>query len=154
MFFSILSNLKLIAAVAALATVFGMGWSINGTRWENKLLEAQTVAQEALTIETERMQRIKDEALEQANKKLQAREYDVAATRSERDRLRQQLNSNAQKLSQATDTSLVEYTSTLSDVFDQCTREYTDLAAKADGHAIDIKALTDSWSAISKRDNE
>jgi len=154
MFFSILSNLKLIAAVAALATVFGMGWSINGTRWENKLLEAQTVAQEALTIETERMQRIKDEALEQANKKLQAREYDIAATRSERDRLRQQLNSNTEKLSKATDTSLVEYTSTLSDVFEQCAREYTDLAAKADGHAIDVKALTDSWSAISKRDNE
>lgn len=154
MFSSILTNIKLLVSVGALVGVFFLGWNINGTRWENKMLEAQAEAAQIMAAETERMQRIKDEALEQAQKELFARERDVAATRSERDRLRQQLQSSRTDLAQATDTSLVEYTSTLSDVFEHCAREYTELAATADGHAIDIKALTDSWSAISKRDNK
>lgn len=154
MFSSILTNIKLLVSVGALVGVFFLGWNINGTRWENKMLEAQAEAAQIMAAETERMQRIKDEALEQAQKELFARERDIAATRSERDRLRQQLQSSRTDLAQATDTSLVEYTSTLSDVFEHCAREYTELAATADGHAIDIKALTDSWSAISKRDNK
>lgn len=151
---TLLSNIKLIVSVGVLTGVFLLGWNINGTRWENKMLEAQAEAAQIMAAETERLQRIKDEALEQAQKELFARERDIAATRSERDRLRKQLQSSRADLAQATSTSLVEYTSTLSDVFEHCTREYTELAAKADGHAIDIKALTDSWSAISKRDNK
>ena len=151
---SLLSNIKLIVSVGVLLGVFLLGWNINGTRWENKMLEAQAEAAQIMADESERMQRIKDEALAKSQKELFARERDVAATRSERDRLRQQLQSSRTDLAQATDTSLVEYTSTLSDVFEHCTREYTELAAKADGHAIDIKTLTDSWSAISKRDNK
>ena len=109
------------------------------------MLDAQLQAQEAIEAETQRLQKVKDEALEQAQKELFARERDVAATRSERDRLRQQLQASSSNLAQATNTSLVNYTSTLSDVFEQCTREYTEVAAKADGHTIDIKTLLNAW---------
>lgn len=145
MFSSILTNLKLIVSVGVLLAVFGLGWSINGTRWENKLLDAQLQAQEAMEAETQRLQKVKDEALEQAQKELFARERDVAATRSERDRLRKQLQASNSRLAQATNTSLVNYTSTLSDVFEQCVREYTEVAAKADGHTVDLRTLLNAW---------
>lgn len=109
------------------------------------MLEAQAEAAQIMADESERLQKVKDEALAKAQQELFARERDVAATRTERDRLRQQLQSSRTNLTQATSSSLVEYTSTLSDVFEHCTREYTELAAKADGHTIDIKTLTDAW---------
>ena len=144
---TLLSNIKLIVSVGVLAGVFLLGWNINGTRWENKMLEAQAEAAQIMAAETERLQRIKDEALEQAQKELFARERDVALARNERDRLRQQLQSSRADLAKATTSSLVDYTSTLSDVFEQCTREYTELAEKADGHTIDIKTLLNSWGS-------
>lgn len=144
---TLLSNIKLIVSVGVLAGVFLLGWNINGTRWENKMLEAQAEAAQIMAAETERLQRIKDEALEQAQKELFARERDVALARNERDRLRKQLQSSRADLAKATTSSLVDYTSTLSDVFEQCTREYTELAEKADGHTIDIKTLLNSWGS-------
>lgn len=144
---TLLSNIKLIVSVGVLAGVFLLGWNINGTRWENKMLEAQAEAAQVMAAETERLQRIKDEALEQAQKELFARERDVALARNERDRLRKQLQSSRADLAEATPSSLVDYTSTLSDVFEHCTREYTELAEKADGHTIDIKTLLNSWGS-------
>ena len=50
---------KLIAAAVGVLAVFLAGWTINGTRWENRLLEERTARQEAVI-----------EAVEAAQKKL------------------------------------------------------------------------------------
>ena len=151
MFSYILTNVKLILSILALFLAFGLGWSWNGSRWENKFLEAQAATQEAIKAETERMQRIKDEAAETSIKQLQARERDVAATRSERDRLRQQLSDNQSRFAEATSASIAAYTATLSDVFEHCTREYTEVAAKADGHSADATILFETWNQLATK---
>jgi hypothetical protein len=75
---------------------------------------------------------------------------DASAARNERDRLRDDLVASRSTFSEATDASLVKYASTLSVVFEQCTREYLTVAEKADGHATDSQSLFTAWQAIAQ----
>lgn len=59
--------------------------------------------------------------------------------------LRQQLNAANSHLSGYSRGALVARIDTLSDVFEQCTDRYSELATKADGHAADVKLMQDAW---------
>ena len=52
---------------------------------------------------------------------------------------------SAGNLSNDTAASLINSAATLATVLDQCQGKYTELAAKADRHASDVKTLTDAW---------
>jgi len=139
----------------ALAVGLLTGWTANGWRLNGKIDEmvlehtqAVLVATQQAAEQTAKMQEEKDAAVQKAAALAQRNKDDAASARSERDRLRDDLVASRSTFAQATDTSLAQYTNTLSIVFEQCTREYSELAEKADGHATDAQGLFNAWQAI------
>jgi len=141
----------------ALAVGLLTGWTANGWRLNGKIDEmvlehtqaVQVATQKALD-ETTRMQGEKDAAIKKAMAQSQRNMADASAARNERDRLRDDLVASRSAIANATDTSIAEYASTLSVVFEQCTREYLTVAEKADGHATDSQSLFTAWQAIAQ----
>ena len=149
----ILPNPYLLAG--ALGVGLLTGWTANGWRLNAKIDEmvlehtrAVQVATEQAAAKTRQMQEEKDAALKKAVEIVRRNVIDAAATRDERDRLRDELVASRSAYADATLPSLVEHTRALSVVFEQCTKEYSELAAKADGHATDAQSLFDAWTAI------
>jgi hypothetical protein len=133
------------------------GWTANGWRLNGKIDEmvlehtqaVQVATQKALD-ETTRMQREKDDAVAKAQAQAKSNAAAADAARRERDGLRDDLAASRTTFADSTHTSLAAYADTLSVVFEQCTREYLELAAKADGHALDTTTLFNAWQAIVK----
>jgi hypothetical protein len=131
------------------------GWTANGWRLNGKIDEmvlehtqaVQVATQKALD-ETTRMQREKDNAIAQAQAQAKSNAAAADAARLERDGLRDDLAASRTTFADSTHTSLAAYADTLSVVFEQCTKEYSELASKADGHAADTSTLFNAWSAI------
>ncbi len=144
-------------AAGALAVGLLTGWTANGWRLNGKIDEmvlehtqALQVATERAAKETARMQGEKDAALRKAVEIVRRNVVDATAARDERDRLRDELAASRNTFADATVPSLVEHARTLSIVFEQCTKEYSELAAKADGHAADAETLFTAWAAIAQ----
>ena len=133
------------------------GWTANGWRLNGKIDEmvlehtqaVQVATQKALD-ETTRMQREKDNAIAKAQEQTRANAAAADAARRERDGLRDDLAASRTTFADSSHTSLAAYADTLSVVFEQCTKEYSDVAAKADGHALDTTTLFNAWQAIAK----
>jgi hypothetical protein len=133
------------------------GWTANGWRLNGKIDEmvlehtqaVQVATQKALD-ETNRMQREKDNAVAKAQAQAKSNAAAADAARAERDGLRDDLAASRTTFADATHTSLAAYADTLSVVFEQCTKEYSELASKADGHALDTDTLFNAWQAIAK----
>jgi hypothetical protein len=131
------------------------GWTANGWRLNGKIDEmvlehtqaVQAATQKALD-ETNRMQREKDDAVAKAQAQAKFNAAAADAARRERDGLRNDLAASRTTFADSTHTSLAAYASTLSVVFEQCTKEYSELASKADGHAADTSTLFNAWTAI------
>ena len=87
-------------------------------------------------------------ALNDAIKKQAAMQAAADRARSERDGLRKQLSDAEQRLADASPTACIEYASTLSRVFGQCSQRYTELAIRADGHAADAATCRAAWPVI------
>jgi hypothetical protein len=144
-------------AAGALAVGLLTGWTANGWRLNGKIDEmvlghtqaVQLATQKALD-ETNRMQREKDDAVAKAQAQAKSNAAAADAARRERDGLRDDLAASRTTFADSTHTSLAAYADTLSVVFEQCTKEYSDVAAKADGHAADTATLFNAWTAISK----
>jgi hypothetical protein len=146
-------------AAGALAVGLLTGWTANGWRLNAKIDEmvlehtqaVQVATQKALE-ETTRMQREKDNAIAKAQEQTRANVAAADAARRERDGLRDDLAASRGTFASSTNTSLAAYADTLSVVFEQCTKEYSDVAAKADGHALDTNTLFTAWKAVIKKD--
>jgi hypothetical protein len=142
-------------AAGALAVGLLTGWTANGWRLNGKIDEmvlehtqaVQVATQKALD-ETTRMQREKDNAVAKAQAQAKSNAAAADAARLERDGLRDDLAASRTTFADSTHTSLAAYADTLSVVFEQCTKEYSELAAKADGHAADTSTLFNAWTAI------
>ena len=142
-------------AAGALAVGLLTGWTANGWRLNGKIDEmvlehtqaVQVATQKALD-ETTRMQREKDNAVAKAQAQAKSNAAAADAARVERDGLRDDLAASRTTFADSTHTSLAAYADTLSVVFEQCTKEYSDVAAKADGHAADTSTLFNAWTAI------
>ena len=143
----------------ALAVGLLTGWTANGWRLNSKIDEmvlehtqaVQVATQKALD-ETNRMQREKDDAVAKAQAQAKSNAAAANAARAERDGLRDDLAASRTTFADSSHTSLAAYASTLSVVFEQCTKEYSDVAAKADGHALDTTTLFTAWKAVIKKD--
>jgi hypothetical protein len=110
--------------------------------------QAVQVATQKALDETNRMQREKDDAVAKAQAQAKSNAAAADAARRERDGLRDDLAASRTTFADSTHTSLAAYADTLSVVFEQCTKEYSDVAAKADGHAADTSTLFNAWTAI------
>ena len=87
-------------------------------------------------------------ALNDAIKKQATLQAAADRARRERDGLRKQLSDAEQRLADASPAALIEYASTLSRVFGQCSQRYTELAIRADGHAADAATCRAAWPVI------
>jgi hypothetical protein len=146
-----------IAAVM-LAAAFASGFAVQGWRKDAQIAEieaANSAAVAAATAqameETTQMQRKKDDALRLAAKRAQENASAAAAARAERDGLRNQINAATTALPTATCSSARDYAATATAVFEQCAAALEELATKADGHATDSRALTNSWPTTEKK---
>lgn len=146
-------------AAGALAVGLLTGWTANGWRLNGKIDEmvlehtqALQVATQKALDETTRMQKEKDNAISKAQTQARANAVAADAARVERDGLRDDLVASRSSFTNATHASLTTYSETLSIVFEQCVREYSEMAAKADGHALDTTTLFSAWTAITKKD--
>lgn len=137
----------LIAAAASLAIGLLSGWTANGWRMNSKIdrmiaehSQAMAQAGQNAMNEAARLQKLKDEALNEANRIAQQNAKAAAAARTELDRLRSQL-ATANDLSTASCPSTRDYAATLATVFGECATRIGELAEKADGHAADSRTL-------------
>jgi hypothetical protein len=150
--------LKLAIAAAALAAAFASGFAVQGWRKDAQIAEieaansaAVAAATQAAMEQTTQMQRKKDAALSQANKRAQENAAAAAAARSERDGLRNQINTATGALPTATCSSARNYAATAAAVFEQCASALEELATKADGHATDSRTLTNAWPTTERK---
>ena len=144
-------------AAAALGIGLLTGWTANGWRLNAEIdsmvlehTQAVQVATERAMAETNRLQKEKDDAIAKAQIQVQANAASADAARRERDGLRDDLVASRTTFASSSSTSLIAHAQTLSVVFEQCTREYSELAAKADAHATDAELLFNAWTAISR----
>ena len=95
-------------------------------------------------LESARLQKLKDEALDEANKTAQRNANAAANARSELDRVRKQLASSV-TISNATCASTRDYAATLAVIFGECATRIGELAKEADGHALDSRTYQQAF---------
>jgi hypothetical protein len=139
-------------AIVAGALAFAGGWKTQEWRYGKQI--ADTASQHATALasanqkaldDTIKMQRTKDEAIKAAQDRAKREAANAAAARSERDGLRAQLAATTVQLPSASCTSVRDYATTLTGLFDQCAGAYQDMAGKAAGHAADSRLMLESW---------
>lgn len=86
-----------------------------------------------------------NEAVRKAQKQAEQDRAAAAAARADADSLRQQLSEARNALANAPSAAIIDYAVTVSELFDNCVREYQSMAEKAQGHASDVKTLIDAW---------
>jgi hypothetical protein len=141
----------LIASAASLAIGLATGWTANGWRLNGKIDRLMAEHSQALAeagknamLESARLQKLKDEALDEANKTAQRNANAAANARSELDRVRKQLASSV-TISNATCASTRDYAATLAVIFGECATRIGELAKEADGHALDSRTYQQAF---------
>lgn len=142
----------IIACAVSAAAAFGGAWTVQGWRYgeqiaEIRLEQAVDLAKQshlALEVFTE-MQRIKDDAITQAEHRAQTNAKAAARANAGADRLRSDLAKASARIQSATREAVAQYAATVTDVFGQCVRRYRSLAEKATGHASDVQLMLDAW---------
>lgn len=147
-----LQMLKPALTIVVLASSFAAGFVVQGWRKDAQIaeIEATNAAAVAAQVtqameETNRLQKVKDEALRRANVKATQNAAAADAARNELDRVRQQTDAASTAMSNATCTSIRNYATTLNSVFGECTATLEELARKADGHALDQRTLSETF---------
>ena len=139
-------------AIVAVALAFGSAWQTQEWRYGKKI--ADTAAQHAIALasanqkaldDTIRMQRTTDDAIKAAQDRAKREAANAAAARTERDGLRAQLAATTVQLPSASCTSVREYGTAITGLFDQCAGAYQDMAGKAQGHAATVRLMLESW---------
>lgn len=151
-------------AVVLLLGCLVLGFSLNTTRSQ---LQAQKLAYSRLEtkVETERkqaaetyakgLQELRDQqqavtdkyqgALNDARTREATARRNAELADAQSDGLRAQLTEAARRIASAPPASVAEYAVTVSGLFDNCQRDYRGVAAKATGHANDVRAYRDAW---------
>ncbi|HAA06022.1 MAG TPA: hypothetical protein DCD99_01120 [Acinetobacter schindleri] len=100
---------------------------------EQKVITEKVWSDKYIEVEQNAIKKIQD-----AN--AAARSADLAASG-----LSKQLSEANKRLSTAPRQTIIEYTITNSELLEACTAEYRSVAEKADGHAIDVERLRETW---------
>lgn len=86
-----------------------------------------------------------EKAIAERDAKLKTIQSDAAAARAAAGSLRDQLAEARRGLAAHTPAAVFDYATTATDVLDECTGRYSEVAEKADGHAADAAALMRAW---------
>ena len=145
-------KLAICAAVIALVLAFGTGWAAQGWRMgaEYAALEMRYAtrlaqAHENALTEYARLEKVKNDAIRQAE--IEAEKNAAAAATAARaaDRLRGDLAALRSRIAAAPRPAVDQYAATASELLAECGRELADVAAKADGHAADLRLMLAAW---------
>ena len=142
---------RLIAA-GALALAFGAGWAAQGWRMsaEHAALEKRYAtrlaqAQENALKEYARLEKVKDDAIREAE--IEAEKNAAAAATAARaaDRLRGDVASLRASIAAASRPTVDQYAATAGELLGACAAEYQWMAEQADKHLVNERLLIDAW---------
>ncbi len=111
-----------------------------------KAQHAQALA-DAVTsamAESERLQKVKDDAIAEAEKRAHENAAVAGRTRAELERLRRTVASAVTSADPACK-AIADRAAALGDVFGECAGELTEVARKADAHASDLRTFQQAW---------
>ena len=137
-----------IAAAVGAALIFGAGWAANGWRLGQDIAQIQLVHTQELAgafavaqaIDTNYQGALNASIQEQARLAGAA----AVATRNAA-RLREQLSEADKRIATASAAAVRDYAATANQLLRQCSDRYTELAARADGHALDARVCGAAW---------
>lgn len=107
--------------------------------------QANATALRERSAERDRLQKQKDDAIHEANEREKSLRADVARVSAERNGLRGDLAASRAGIAGASVEALRRRVAALTDVFEQCTDRYSDVAEKADRHAADALMFDKAW---------
>jgi hypothetical protein len=139
--------------IAALALgIFFAGWAANGWRLGQDIAQIQLThtqelaARDAGTFAVAQAIDTNYQGALNASIQEQARLVGAAAVATRNaGRLREQLGEADRRIATASAAAVREYAATANKLFRQCSQQYTELAAKADGHALDARTCRAAW---------
>ncbi len=144
-----------IAAAVGAALIFGAGWAANGWRLgqdiaQIKLTHTQELsARDAGTFAVAQAIDTNYQGALNASIQEQARLAGAAAVATRNaGRLRDQLSEADKRIATASAAAVREYAATANQLLGHCSQRYTELAARADGHALDARTCRAAWPVI------
>jgi hypothetical protein len=130
------------------------GWFVNGWRLGETIAKMERDQETALQVattkaleETERMQNVLNAELQKARDQATKNAAVADRLRAESNGLRDQI-ARGSTITDSSRPALDAYAETLGVVFSECVREYTEVAGKADAHALDASTLYNSWREL------
>lgn len=148
-------NLTLITHLIVAALAAAGAWAFQDARWHADVaeirLEASDKQLQAVTktrADERAINKTYVEALNEARTRAIVLGRDRDAARAESDGLREQAADAARRLASAPPAAILEYASTVNQLFAECSRSYQGMAEKADGHAADVRALGGAWPVM------
>lgn len=147
-----LDRTKALISLALVAIVFGAGWVLNGWRLgqdiaQIKLAHTQELAarDQAAFLVGQTINTNYQEALNDAIQEQTRLAGAAAVAQRNAGRLRDQLHEADVRIATASATAVRDYAATANQLLGQCSQRYTELAAKADGHALDARTYRAAW---------
>ncbi|GAB3358098.1 MULTISPECIES: hypothetical protein [Giesbergeria] len=140
----------IMASVAAAAV-----WTFQDARMDATVADARLAGmEEKLQAQTQgranerAISKTYIEALNVARTREAALHTDLRHLHAVSDSLREQNANTARQLAAAPPAAVLEYAAALGTVFDDCRAAYAGMVEKADGHASDVRTITQAWPVI------
>ena len=141
-----------IAAAVGAALIFGAGWATNGWRLGQDIAQTtlahtqELAARDAGTFAVAQAIDTNYQGALNASIQKQARLAGAAAVATRNAvRLREQLSEADKRIATASAAAVRDYAATANKLLGQCSDRYTELAARADGHALDARTCRAAW---------
>ena len=148
-------SVRALVTTVGAALVFGAGWVANGWRLGQELAELKASHTQELaardhaaflvgqTISANYQEALNDAIQEQTRLAGAA-----AVALRNAGRLRGQLREADVRIATASATAVRDYAATANQLLGSCSDRYTELAAKADGHALDARTCRAAWPVM------
>ena len=136
-----------VATAAGVLAWTAQGWKLGEEMADMRATTANEVT-ESLRRTNARVEAINTQyrgALNAARTREATARRNAELADAQSDGLRAQLTEAARRIASAPPASVAEYAVTVSGLFDNCQRDYRGVAAKATGHANDVRAYRDAW---------
>lgn len=131
----------LVLATGLFFSGYGLGHKFTKEKYEKLELEAQVQAQ----IKEREIHNEYIHALNDARAREEALLNDFSSLRNTHQRLRDAITNSVPANASGAELDAIL---TRGELFAECSKEYADLAEKADRHVHDIKTLTDAWKVL------
>lgn len=143
------------AFLAGLAVAAASTWHVQAWRYDAQIAGIHRAHAQAAALASEETARnfraitTKYEgALNAARTRETVLRRNADLARTESDGVRAQLSDAARRIADAPTSAVAEYATAVGGLFADCSRGYQGMAAKASGHAADVRALTEAWPVM------